>query len=108
MREIGIDIVENKRIKMTSDFIEKILTDKERDIFNSKKGHKQLEFLCGRFAAKEAIIKCLSKQQILNPLEIEITNDDIGRPVAVVHNFDVSISIAHEKNYSVAIAINNK
>ena len=53
---IGCDIVENKRLENKNDaFIDLILTKNEK-LEYQKKG---LLYLCGRFAAKEAIMKVL-------------------------------------------------
>ena len=43
---IGIDIVENKRLENSNiKFIEKILTKKEIELMNKKVGRQKLEFL---------------------------------------------------------------
>lgn len=107
MLAIGIDIVENKRIKKysTKEFIEKILTIEELKIYNEKTGRKKDEFLCGRFAAKEAIIKSLSNFETPNMLEIEIKNNEKGAPIVHYKNYNLLLSISHEKNYTIAEAI---
>lgn len=100
---IGCDIVENNRlINKDEDFINYILTNKEKEIYK-KKG---LFFLTGRFAAKEAIMKCLYNTKELTYLDIEILNDDNGKPITNIHN--ISVSISHEKNYTMAVAIKIK
>ena len=76
---IGIDIVENKRLENSNiKFIEKILT-------------------------KEAIKKCLDINIDFN--EIEILYDLNSKPTISYKNYKFSISISHERNYTVAIAI---
>ena len=107
VKNIGIDLIENKRIDVNNQkFIECILTKKEIEILNNKKGRKKLEFICGRFAAKEAIIKALNNE---NPhmLEIEILNEKNGAPYAIFKNYNILVSISHEEDYTVAIAIVN-
>ena len=101
---IGIDIVENKRLENSNiKFIEKILTKKEIEIMNKKVGRQKLEFLSGRFAAKEAIKKCLDINIDFN--DIEILYDLNSKPTTFYKNYKFSISISHEKNYTVAVAI---
>lgn len=110
MNCVGIDIVENIRIEksISTNFVKTILTENELIIYNSKTGNKKIEYLCGRFAAKEAIIKCISDFENPHMLEIEILNNENGKPVVYYKNYDISLSISHEKNYTVAIAIMNK
>ncbi len=97
---IGCDIVENKRLKnKSSRFVELILTKKEQQEYKDK----GLPYLCGRFAAKEAIMKALSNTQQLNFLDIEILNDKNGQPICNLPN--IAISISHEKNYTIATAL---
>ena len=98
---IGIDIVENKRLKhKKKGFIDYVLTKKEQDEFN-KKGYL---YLCGRFAVKEAIMKALPNTKEYNFLDFEILTKDDGSPY-VVKNDNIKISISHEKNYTVATAL---
>ena len=57
---IGCDIIEIERIKSSIDkfgdnFINKIMTCREIEIYNLK--GKKAEFAAGRFAAKEAVAK---------------------------------------------------
>lgn len=110
MLSIGTDIVENKRIEksINNDFINKILTKKEISIYNSKKGKKKIEFICGRFAAKEAIIKCLSDYEKVNMLDIEIINKENGKPIVSINNYSILLSISHENKYTIAFAILQK
>lgn len=110
MNYAGIDIIENIRIekKLSIGFIKQVLTDNEISVYELKKGNKKLEYLCGRFAAKEAIIKCVSDFENPHMLEIEIMNNEVGKPIVKFKDYNISLSISHEKNYSIAIAILNK
>ena len=100
---IGCDIVENNRLKnKKQEFINYILTKKEQEEYN-KKG---LTYLTGRFAAKEAIMKCLNNTKELTYLDIEILNNKIGEPIVNIDN--IKISISHEKNYTIAVALKLK
>ncbi|MCX4249595.1 MAG: holo-ACP synthase [Bacilli bacterium] len=100
---IGCDIVENKRLENKSDrFVSKVLTEKEIALYKSE----GLEFLTGRFAAKEAIMKCLDNTKEINPLDIEVLKNKDGSPSCNIKN--VKVSISHEKDYTIAFAIKIK
>lgn len=100
---IGCDIVENKRLKnKKQSFINYVLTNKEQEEYQ-KKG---LPYLTGRFAAKEAIMKCLKNTKELNYLDIEILNNEDEQPITNIEN--IIISISHEKNYTIAVALKIK
>ena len=97
---IGIDIVENERLKDKSeDFTNLILITNEQLEYKKK----SLSYLCGRFACKEAIMKVFPNTKELNFLDFEILNNPDGSPY--VSNYpNIKVSISHEKNYSVAVA----
>ena len=98
--QIGCDIVENKRLKNKNKrFIDLVLTKKEQVLYKTE----GLPFLTGRFAAKEAIMKCLNNTKDMNFLDIEILKDDNGAPITNIA--DISISISHEKDYTISFAI---
>ncbi|WP_209125120.1 holo-ACP synthase [Alkalihalobacillus sp. BA299] len=109
----GIDIVEIKRIQKaierTDKFVMRILTHNERKKYNDLSSKRQIEYLAGRFAAKEAFVKALgtgiSKQ--VGWQDIEVLNDKFsGKPI-IYWNGDevVHISISHSKEYAVAQVI---
>ena len=108
IKGIGIDICQMSRIKLS--LSKKILSQDEMPIYEQIHLEKRkIEFLAGRFAAKEAIYKALSFQYpTLGMTEVTVLNDGDGRP-QVVHphfeNLKVWISISHEKDYAVAQAI---
>ena len=98
--KIGCDIVENNRFENIKDgFIKKVLTLNEIKLYE-KKG---MSFLMGRFAAKEAIMKCLPNTKSLSFLDIEVLIGKNGEPLTNIDR--VSVSISHEKNYTIAVAI---
>lgn len=107
IENIGIDIVENDRISKSINvkFLNEVLTKEEQVIYEKKKGIKKLEFLCGRFAAKEAIIKALNKLDNVHFLEITILNDANKVPYVTCKNYNILVSISHEKKYTIAQAI---
>ena len=104
---IGIDIIENNRItdKNSNGIANKILTTKEKEIYNTKIGRKKVEYLSGRFAIKEAIYKAINDYEEPTWKEIETYNSENGKPVAIYKNHKLLVSISHEKNYTIAEAI---
>ncbi|AEE13928.1 phosphopantetheine-protein transferase [Thermodesulfobium narugense DSM 14796] len=114
---IGIDIVSNKRIeralnKYKSKFLEKIFTKSEIEYCLSKKTY--IECLSARFAAKEACIKAIYQHCFtrLEMKQIEIIGKrDEGVTVKIHANdielssLEILVSISHEKDYSVAVAL---
>ncbi|MFP3440843.1 holo-ACP synthase, partial [Pantoea sp. SIMBA_133] len=61
IKGIGIDMIELDRIKKViqrnASFAERILTESELSTYYLLNGHRSVEFLAGRFAAKEAYAK---------------------------------------------------
>jgi len=117
----GIDIVEVSRVRKAVDkwgreFLSRIFTP--REIAYSASRRFSYQHLAGKFAAKEACFKALGAPKRL-PVkwpEIEVLNDDDGKPAVVFHNEalrlkkkrrveQVIISLSHSKNYAVANAI---
>ena len=101
--KIGCDIVENSRLFNKSQrFIELILTFNEMKQFEIY-GHS---YLCGRFAAKEAIMKVLENTKKIAFTDIEILNDAEGMPYCINYP-EIKISISHEKKFTIAVALIN-
>ena len=112
----GVDIIEIDRIKHSIEeseqkFIDRVFTKNEIQYWKKKKSQKYQHY-AGRFAAKEAIFKAISKsikdKYSVNWKDFEITNDEQGRPKV---NFlgiiskdieDIDISISHCKEYAIA------
>lgn len=111
MKGIGIDIVEFARIYRVSDrekFVDKILSKLEKKVYKSLKNEKrQVEYLAGRFAMKEALYKsnpvaCQNK----NFVDFSILNDETGAPyLEGVHEKAVKMTLSHSENYVVAFVI---
>ena len=112
----GIDIIEIDRIKSSIEdlgdkFINRVFTDNEIEYCESKKKQKYQHY-AGRFAAKEAAFKAISK--ILDDKysvcwkDFEIINDTQERPKLNILNANlediesIDISISHCKTYAVA------
>ena len=112
----GIDIIEIERIKESIEnigekFLKRVFTDKEIEYCESKKAQKYQHY-AGRFAAKEAAFKAISK--ILKDKysvcwkDFEVINDEQGRPYLTLYNVDttkiesIDVSISHCKLYATA------
>ena len=89
----GIDIIEVSRIeesikKFGNSFLNRIYTEKEIEYCESKNVQK-FQSYAGRFAAKEAIFKCVSElldsKFDIEWKDIEILNDKNGRPFVMFH-----------------------
>lgn len=107
MRNVGIDIVENDRIRkvIETGFVQKVLSAEELERFEGFSEERKVQFLAGRFAAKEAIIKALSDEEVPEMTDLNITSDPKGKPEIEYKDYEIALSISHERNYSVAIAI---
>lgn len=117
----GIDIVEVFRMrdaieKWGDSFLTKVFTDKEIRYSSSKRFAPQ--HFAARFAAKEAVVKAfgVARRFPLNWTDIEIFNDEEGKPVISFNNDaaklrkrkkvgEVVVSMSHSKNYAVASVI---
>lgn len=105
---IGCDLVEIERLKANQDALAKrLLTIKEYETYLSFRGHRALEFLAGRFAAKEAIFKAI-KMKSLTLGQIEVLVDESGCPVCPIEGYKIHLSISHEKKYAMAYVIVEK
>ena len=119
---IGVDIVENKRIKKfikNEKFKKRIYSSKELKL--STLSINKTSFFSKRFAAKESFAKAMGTgiRNNLNFNDIEIINDKLGKPYYVknknitkmikknfnVKNFNCFLSISDEKDYSTAFTI---
>lgn len=109
---IGIDIIEKERIRKVlerqSRFPERILTEKELEEYSRYPMKRKIEFLAGRFAAKEAYAKArgvgIGKE--LSFQSIEIQKDPLGKPFySKPIGQRVHLSISHSHEYVVAQAV---
>ena len=112
----GTDIIEISRVKESIEstnekFCERVYTEKEREYCENKKMQKYQHY-AARFSAKEAIFKAISNELEnkfqINWKDIEILNDEKGRPyVNILNNKiqnieDIDISLSHCKQYAIA------
>lgn len=110
IRGIGIDIVELDRIQAAIDrsdsFAKRILTEQEHAHFLELSKRRQVEFLAGRFSAKEAFSKAFGTGigTKLSFQEIEILPNENNKPIVRAEKFSgrVHVSISHSREYAVA------
>ena len=116
---IGNDIIEIERIEKAiskEGFKNKVYTQKELE--NIKKRGDRVETYAGIFSAKEAISKAIGTGvREFSLTDLEILNDDLGKPYVVVsekldkiikskkEDYQIEISISHSKKYVIAVAI---
>lgn len=112
IKGIGIDIVEIERIEKIAmrqpRFVERILTVAERNIYETLSKRRQLEFLAGRFATKEAVAKAVGTgiTHSISWQDIEVLNDERGKPIVNAPiDSTIHLSISHSKEYAVAQVI---
>ena len=116
---IGNDIIEIERIEKAiskEGFKNKIYT--QRELKNIEKRGNRTETYAGIFSAKEAISKAIGTGvREFSLTDLEILNDDLGKPYVVVserldkiikskkENYQIEISISHSKKYATAMAV---
>ena len=116
---IGNDIIEIERIEKAiskEGFKNKIYT--QRELENIKKRGNRAETYAGVFSAKEAISKAIGTGvREFSLTNLEILNDDLGKPYVVVsekldkiikskkEDYQIEISISHSRKYATAMAI---
>jgi|SRR5699024_2050830 len=114
IKGIGMDLVELDRIeklhKRNGRFKERILTHKEKEYFSRLiNERRQIEFLAGRFAAKEALAKAAGTGiGKLSFHDIEVLPSNNGAPQVEMKGFEQNIlhlSITHSQTYAAAQAV---
>jgi|SRR5690625_49939 len=114
IKGIGIDIIELERIersvKRQKRFVQRILTEKELEHYQSlPKERRKIEFIAGRFAAKEALAKATGRGiGALSFQHIEILPKRGGAPGIDVKGYkagQIHLSISHSEHYAVAQVI---
>ena len=118
----GVDIVENLRveriyIRYGSIFLKKILNNQELKFIPSKE-KQVINFISGRFAAKEALSKAIGTgfRNGINFRTFSVLNDSLGKPIVILqnegqeylkkkkinlNNLHINLSISHEKKFSI-------
>ena len=108
IKGIGIDIIELSRIQnilmRQKKFVDRVLTPKERRKLEELSAVRKVEFLAGRFAAKEAFSKANGTGigEKLSFQDIEIDNDSSGKPYIAKPKVRAHLSISHSRDYAIA------
>lgn len=107
---IGVDLIEIERIQalvaQQTTFPDRILTPSEQAIYAELSEHRQLEFLAGRFAAKEAFAKArgtgIGGETSFQA--IDVLPDEKNKPIlkTKLYTGNVHVSISHTKTHAVA------
>ncbi len=114
---VGTDIVSVNRfrkypVNSYSRFLKRFLSEDEFN-YCIKKGDPY-QHIAGRFAAKEAAIKCLNKFGKFYLKDINIKNGPDGRPEVLLRDecgfnikidYKIDISISHTREYATATAV---
>ena len=108
----GIDIEElasiQNAVEKRKGFAQRVLTDKEMERFSSLKGRRQVEYLAGRWSAKEAFSKALGTGiGKLGFQDLEVLNNERGAPYFSKSPFSgkVWLSISHTDQFVTASVI---
>lgn len=114
IKGIGIDLIEldriNQIIKRNERFVQRILTEKERrQLAAYKNESRQIEFVAGRFAAKEALGKAMGTGiGKVSFQDIEISRSEHGAPEMKLHGYEhlkIWVSISHSEQHAIAQVI---
>ncbi len=111
---VGTDIIEVMRIARSIDehgkrFLDRLFTDKEQ-VYCDQHKESALRY-AGRFAVKEAIVKAIGFG--VNWTDIEVTNDEKGKPLATLSDAlssqlkspKIHVSLSHCKTHATAVAV---
>lgn len=107
---IGIDLLEINRIEeilsRKKEFPNRILTKEEYSYFSELSKRRKIEFLSGRFAAKEAFSKAYGSGigKEVSFLDLEILPDQKNKPILKTNLYQgpIHVSISHSDNYVIA------
>ncbi|MEL3972890.1 holo-ACP synthase [Rossellomorea oryzaecorticis] len=112
IKGIGLDIVEIGRIQQLVErqpkLITRVLTANEQDHLASLSGRRSIEFIAGRFAAKEAFAKANGTGigHVLSFQDIEISKDPYGKPFfSQPDGMNAHLSITHSREFAAAQVI---
>ncbi|MCD9024522.1 holo-ACP synthase [Cohnella silvisoli] len=125
---IGLDVVELARIdKLLSGpsgqkFVTRVLTAHEYKNWASLQPRRALEFVSGRVAAKEAVVKAIGCGigALVGFKDIEVLPDMLGKPVCTLseasirrlgwegHTYKLHLAITHERSLAAATALMEK
>ncbi|QHX35988.1 holo-[acyl-carrier-protein] synthase [Spiroplasma sp. TIUS-1] len=104
MIKSGIDIIQVNRVSLEDSFVRKVLHEEEINMLNLKISvDEKKQFLAGRWAAKEAIFKAQNHTIGYNKFNIKLIDGQLK--VESELKVNISLSISHEKEYAVALAL---
>ena len=108
----GIDIEElasiQEAVERKDSFAQRVLTAKELERFTGLKGRRKIEYLAGRWSAKEAFAKAMGTGiGKLSFQDLEVLNDEKGAPYFSQAPFSgkIWLSISHTEQYATASVI---
>jgi holo-[acyl-carrier protein] synthase len=125
---IGLDVVELARMERVlagpgkRRFVDRVLTARESEGWASLPPRRALEYISGRFAAKEAVVKAIGCGigAAVGFKDIEVIPDRWGKPVCALSaasidrlgwaedSYRIHIAITHERSLAAATAIIEK
>ncbi len=113
IKGMGIDLVDLRRLKEIADerFIERILSEDEIKLYDNIVNEKtKLTFLGGRFAAKEAIFKAISKGDgTAYYRDFSVLSNENGKPYVVTEYYEdntkIHITITHTDAHAIAYVL---
>ena len=108
---VGIDIIKIDKIKNSIEkwkdsFLNRVFNSEELE--NIPKGKMYYQRIAARFAAKEAVIKAISKEYPMALTDMFILNKENGAPYCKFKKdieIDIFLSITHIEDYAVACAV---
>lgn len=107
IKGIGTDITERKRFNKDNEYFNnRFLSDEEIKMLKTYESEEAIDFLSGRWAAKEAIVKASNKEIIFS--SIEILKSPSGAPKVYINKEiqeNIKVSISHEKEYTIAFCV---
>ena len=99
--KIGCDIVDLSRVK--PELAKAILTKDELSAYLAS--HNKTEFLGGRFALKEAVMKALGLGMKAGFKNIEIKSEESGAIYALCQGRRLECSLSHDASLAFAVAL---
>lgn len=113
---IGVDLVDLEHMADVLDkqprIYKRILTPLEIEIYEQRSDKRKLEFIAGRFAAKEAFSKAMGTGigKVVSFQNVCILNDESGCPYIEESPFEgkAFISISHSRHAAVAQVVLEK
>ncbi len=112
IKGIGVDLVAITRFesRLYEAFLNRVLSPEERRVyesFNTKR--RQMVYLAGRFAVKEAYTKAVKRFETpLNFNEVSVLNDAQGAPYLITPyepQDTIHVSLSHDETHVVAMVV---